>query len=84
LFRKVRTFFEFGPSTTVSAADFKAARSLLARADRGLGEFRQLQRDLCIAGATIGFMTWIWISSIVVLIGALIDAEMEHRQFRRS
>jgi membrane protein len=30
-------------------------------------------------GAAIGFMTWIWISSIVVLIGAEIDAEMEHQ-----
>jgi membrane protein len=33
-------------------------------------------------GAVIGFMTWIWISSIVVLIGALIDAEMEHQTAR--
>ncbi len=30
-------------------------------------------------GAAIGFMTWIWISSIVVLIGAEVDAEMEHQ-----
>jgi membrane protein len=30
-------------------------------------------------GAIIGFMTWIWISIIVVLVGAKIDAEMEHQ-----
>jgi len=30
-------------------------------------------------GAAIGFMTWIWISSIVVLVGAEIDAELEHQ-----
>ncbi|MFC5487077.1 YihY/virulence factor BrkB family protein [Microvirga aerilata] len=30
-------------------------------------------------GAVIGFMTWIWISSIVVLLGAEINAEMEHQ-----
>ena len=30
-------------------------------------------------GAVIGFMTWIWISSIVVLMGAEINAEMEHQ-----
>lgn len=29
-------------------------------------------------GAAIGFMTWIWISTIVVLTGAALDAEMEH------
>ena len=38
--------------------------------------------DLCSLGAVIGFMTWIWISSTVVLIGALIDAEMEHQTAR--
>ena len=28
-------------------------------------------------GAVVGFMTWIWISGIVILVGAQIDAEME-------
>jgi membrane protein len=30
-------------------------------------------------GAVIGFMIWIWISVIVILIGAELDAEMEHQ-----
>src|SRR5262249_810151 len=30
-------------------------------------------------GAVIGFMIWIWISSIVILLGAEIDAELERR-----
>jgi membrane protein len=30
-------------------------------------------------GAVVGFMTWIWLSSIVVLIGAVLNAEMEHQ-----
>jgi membrane protein len=30
-------------------------------------------------GAIIGFMTWIWISIIVVLVGAKLNAEMEHQ-----
>jgi membrane protein len=30
-------------------------------------------------GAVIGFMTWIWLSTIVILLGATIDAEMEHQ-----
>lgn len=30
-------------------------------------------------GAAIGFMTWIWLSTFVVLLGAEINAEMEHQ-----
>jgi len=30
-------------------------------------------------GAVIGFMTWIWLSAIVVLVGAEINAEVEHQ-----
>ena len=33
-------------------------------------------------GAAIGFMTWIWISTIVILVGAELDAEMEHQTAR--
>jgi membrane protein len=33
-------------------------------------------------GAAIGFMTWIWLSSIVILVGAELDAEMEHQTAR--
>src|SRR5271155_879523 len=35
-------------------------------------------------GAIIGFMTWIWISIIVVLVGAKIDAETEHQTAREA
>ena len=31
-------------------------------------------------GAAIGFMTWIWISATIVLVGAELNAEMEHRR----
>ena len=30
-------------------------------------------------GAVVGFMTWMWISTIVVLLGAEMNAEMEHQ-----
>jgi membrane protein len=30
-------------------------------------------------GAVIGFMTWIWLSTTIVLVGAEINAEMEHQ-----
>jgi membrane protein len=33
-------------------------------------------------GAVVGFMTWLWISAIVILLGAEIDAEMEHQTIR--
>jgi membrane protein len=33
-------------------------------------------------GAVIGFMTWIWISVIVILMGGEINAEMEHQTAR--
>ena len=35
-------------------------------------------------GAAIGFMTWIWISTIVILVGAELDAEIEHQTCRDS
>jgi membrane protein len=33
-------------------------------------------------GAVIGFMTWMWLSSVVALLGAELDAEMEHQTAR--
>ena len=35
-------------------------------------------------GAAVGFMTWIWISTIIVLVGAELNAEMEHQTARDS
>jgi membrane protein len=47
-----------------------------------VGNFGSYNETYGSLGAAIGFMTWIWISSIVVLIGAEIDAEMEHQTAR--
>lgn len=33
-------------------------------------------------GAVIGFMTWIWLSTIAILVGATIDAEMQQQMIR--
>jgi len=33
-------------------------------------------------GAVIGFMTWLWISAIVILLGAELNAEIEHQTAR--
>jgi membrane protein len=35
-------------------------------------------------GAVIGFMTWIWISTIIVLLGAELNAELEMQTRRDS
>ena len=43
------------------------------------GKFNETYGSL---GAVIGFMTWLWISAIVILLGAEIDAEMEHQTTR--
>jgi membrane protein len=43
------------------------------------GDFNETYGSL---GAVIGFMTWLWISAIVVLLGAELDAEMEHQTAR--
>jgi membrane protein len=43
------------------------------------GRFGTFNKTYGSLGAAIGFMTWLWISAIVVLLGAEIDAEMEHQ-----
>jgi membrane protein len=43
------------------------------------GKFNETYGSL---GAVIGFMTWLWISAIAILLGAEIDAEMEHQTAR--
>ncbi|WP_375778681.1 YihY/virulence factor BrkB family protein [Bradyrhizobium sp. ma5] len=43
------------------------------------GTFNQTYGSL---GAAIGFMTWLWISAIVILLGAELNAEMEHQTAR--
>jgi membrane protein len=35
-------------------------------------------------GAAIGFMTWIWLSSTIILVGAELNAETEHQTARDS
>ncbi len=33
-------------------------------------------------GAVVGFMMWLWLSTVVILLGAELDAEMEHQTAR--
>src|SRR5271154_5910048 len=48
------------------------------------GELWHYNKTYGSLGAVIGFMTWIWISIIVVLVGAKLNAEMEHQTIRES
>jgi membrane protein len=43
------------------------------------GSYNQTYGSL---GAAIGFMVWLWLSVIVILIGAELNAEMEHQTKR--
>lgn len=46
------------------------------------GSFGKFNETYGSLGAVIGFMTWLWISAIVILLGAELDAEMEHQTAR--
>jgi membrane protein len=56
-----------------------AASALFSWYAANFGTFNETYGSL---GAAIGLMIWIWISTIVVLIGATLDAEMEHQTVR--
>ncbi|MBO1018562.1 YihY/virulence factor BrkB family protein [Methylobacterium sp. SD274] len=47
-----------------------------------VGSFGNYNETYGSLGAAIGFMTWIWISTTIVLLGAEINAEMEHQTAR--
>ena len=47
-----------------------------------VGRFANYDATYGSLGAVIGFMTWIWLSAMVVLAGAELNAEMEHQTAR--
>ena len=85
--------YKYGPSRTeprwrwitwgsVSAAIvWLAASALFSWYVASFGSYNKTYGSL---GAVVGFMTWIWISIIVVLLGAKLNAEMEHQTVRES
>ncbi len=80
--------YRFGPSRTrprwrwitwgsVSASvAWIAASMMFSWYAANFGNFNKTYGSL---GAVIGFMTWIWLSAIVILLGAELNAEMEPR-----
>ncbi|MBA1158940.1 YihY/virulence factor BrkB family protein [Microvirga mediterraneensis] len=64
------------PGGVVAAVLWLAGSMLFSWYVSNFGSYNETYGSL---GAVIGFMTWIWLSSIVVLLGAEINAEMEHQ-----
>ncbi|MCK1709535.1 YihY/virulence factor BrkB family protein [Bradyrhizobium sp. 143] len=65
--------------SAVAAVLWLAASVLFSWYAASFGKFNETYGSL---GAVIGFMTWLWISAIVILLGAELDAEMEHQTAR--
>ena len=64
-----------------AAIAWLAASALFSWYAANFGNFNKTYGSL---GAIIGFMTWMWLSIIVVLIGAKLNAEIEHQTARES
>lgn len=64
------------PGGLIAAVLWVAVSMLFSWYVSNFGSYNETYGSL---GAVIGFMTWIWLSSIVVLLGAEINAEMEHQ-----
>jgi membrane protein len=67
--------------SAIAALLWLAASGLFSWYAANFGRFNETYGSL---GAIIGFMTWLWISAIVILLGAEIDAEMEQQTSRGS
>ena len=65
--------------SAIAALLWLAVSGLFSWYAASFGNFNETYGSL---GAVFGFMTWLWISAIVVLLGAEIDAEMEHQTRR--
>jgi membrane protein len=80
--------YRFGPSRSAprwrwitggsifAATAWLAASALFSWYVANFGSYNRTYGSL---GAIIGFMTWMWVSIIVVLVGAKLDAEMKRR-----
>jgi membrane protein len=65
--------------SALAAFGWLAASIIFSWYAANFGSFNRTYGSL---GAVIGFMMWIWLSAIVILIGAELDAEMEHQTAR--
>jgi membrane protein len=80
--------YRFGPSreaprwrwitwgSVAAAILWLGASALFSWYAANFGKFNETYGSL---GAAVGFMTWIWISAIAILLGAELNAEIEHQ-----
>jgi membrane protein len=64
------------PGSIFAAAIWLAASLMFSWYTENFGKYNETYGSL---GAAIGFMTWLWISTMVILIGAKLNAEIEHQ-----
>ena len=64
------------PGSIFAAVIWIAASLLFSWYTEHFGSYNKTYGSL---GAAIGFMTWMWISTMVILIGGKINAELEHQ-----
>lgn len=83
--------YRFGPSRRSPQWRWVTAGSLAAAflwigASMGfswyVASFDSYNRTYGSLGAGVGFMVWIWVSVVIVLVGAELNAEMEHQTAR--
>lgn len=67
------------PGSIFSAIAWLAASFLFSWYVQNFGSYNKTYGSL---GAAVGFMTWVWLSIIVILLGAKLNAEMEHQTAR--
>ncbi|AMN41583.1 ribonuclease BN family protein [Rhodoplanes sp. Z2-YC6860] len=67
------------PGCMFAAGGWLAASLLFSWYAENFGNYNKTYGSL---GAAIGFMTWLWISVIVILVGAKLNAEIEHQTAR--
>ncbi len=87
------TVYKFGPSRTQAkwrwvtwGSVFAAVTWLIASIGFSyyVANFGSYNKTYGSLGAAIGFMTWIWISSMIVLLGAELNAELEQQTHKDS
>ena len=64
------------PGSVLAACLWLAASLLFSWYAENFGSYNKTYGSL---GAAIGFMTWLWLSTIVILVGGKLNAEMEHQ-----
>lgn len=68
------------PGSAFAAIAWVIASLLFSWYATNFGSFNKTYGSL---GAVIGFMTWMWLSIIVVLVGGKVNAEVEHQTARQ-